>query len=149
MGCSLTKNLKEGQYALYENEIKGIDQADKEELYGLIEQEPNTRFLGSSLGVTIYRFGEKFYDSLSLVSKLGLVDAELSEIRLALDTIPNDRKLRKRADKLISKGEGLKKKLEFGNALMRTGNPLVLLDSIQTETTVDNLQGYLVNHGFF
>lgn len=149
MGCSLTKNLQEGQYALYESEIKGIDNADKEDLYGLIEQEPNTRVLGSSLGVTIYRIGRNFYDSSKVESKLVQSRNELAEIRQALDSLPNEKKLRKRADKVNSKITSLVKKLEFGNAVMRTGNPLVLLDTALTETTVGNLQGYLVNHGFF
>ena len=149
MGCSLTKNLEEGQYALYENEIRGVEKADKEELYGLLEQEPNTRFLGGSLGVSIYRFGGKFYDSIKVATKLQEDEVELEAIKLILDTIPDGKKARKRAEKLTSKIDGLKKKLEYGNAVMRTGNPLVMLDSALTKTTVDNLQGYLVNHGFF
>lgn len=149
IGCSLTKNLEEGQLALYENEIKGINKADKEDLNGLFEQEPNTRLLGSSLGVTIHRIGENFYDSSQVAGKRELAREEFLEIKLALDTLPNDKKLRKRADKLNSKIISLDKKLEFGNAVMRTGNPLMLFDSTLTETTVSNLQGYLVNHGFF
>lgn len=149
MGCSLTKNLEDGQYALYENEIIGVEKADIEDLNGLIEQEPNTRFLGGSLGVTIYQIGQKFYDSTKVASKRALVQEELSEIRLALDTLPDDTKLRKRADKLSSKIGSFEKKLEFGNALMRTGNPLVILDSLESEATVENFKGYLANHGFF
>jgi hypothetical protein len=149
MACSLTKNLEDGQYALYENEIIGVDKADKEDLSGLIEQEPNTRFLGGSIGVTIYRIGQNFYDSAKVASNRELAQKELSEIRLALDTLPDEKKLRKRSDKLVSRIEGLGKKLEFGNALMRTGNPLVLMDSIETESTVENFKGYLANHGFF
>lgn len=149
LSCSLTKDLPEGKYAVYENEIKGIEKSDKEDLYGLIEQEPNTRFLGSSLGVTIYRIGENFYDSTKVATKFDLAGEELSEIKLARDTLPDDKKLRKREEKLISKIEGLEKKLEFGNAVMRTGNQLVVLDTVETETTVNNLKGYLVNHGFF
>ncbi len=149
IGCSLTKDLREGQSALYENQIKGIDKADKDDLYGLFEQEPNTRFLGGSLGVTIHRFGKNFYDSVKVAGKLELARGEYSEIKLGLDTLPNQKKLRKRAEKLNSKIISLEKKLEFGNAVMRTGNPLVLLDSAMTETTLKNFKGYLVNHGFF
>ena len=149
MGCSLTKNLEEGQYALYNNEIKGVEKSDKEALYGLIEQEPNTRFLGSSIGVIIYRFGEKFYDSTQVADKLRQDEAELAELKILLDSIPDDKKASNRAEKLISKIEGQKKKLEYGNTIMRTGNPLAVLDSSKTKKTVDNLKGYLVNHGFF
>jgi outer membrane protein insertion porin family len=149
IGCSLTKNLKEGQYAVYENELKGIDKADKEALYGLLEQEPNTRFLGASLGVTIYRFGSRFYDSSKVANSLAESVAELNQVKLALDSLPEDNKLQKRGEKLGSKIEGLKKKLEYGNTVMRTGNDVVILDSTKTNATVNNLKGYLVNHGFF
>lgn len=149
IGCSLTKDLKDGQSALYENTIKGIDKADKEDLYGLFEQEPNTRFLGSSLGVTIYRVGENFFDSTKVASKREMANEELVAIKLALDTLPDQRKLRKRADKLNSKIISLEKKLEFGNAVMRTGNSLVVYDSTLALTTVGNFKGYLINHGFF
>lgn len=149
MGCSLTKDLKEGQYALYNNEIKGVENANKEALYNLIEQEPNTRFLGTSLGVSIYRTGKGFYDSTKIADKLIQDETELLAIKLALDSLSKEKKLRKRADKLTSRIEGFRKKLEFGNAIMRTGNPVVTLDSADIKMTVDNLQGYLINHGFF
>jgi outer membrane protein insertion porin family len=149
MSCSLTKNLKEGQYVIYESEIKGIEKADKEALYGLIEQQPNTRFLGSSPGVTIYRIGKKFYDSTKVINNREEARAELSVIRLSLDTLPDNKKMRKRAEKLTSRIESLNKKIEFGNALMRTGNPVVILDSAETKATVENLKGFLANHGFF
>lgn len=149
ISCSLTKDLPDGKYVLYENEIEGIDKSKKESLYGLIEQEPNTRFLGSSLGVTIYRIGEKFYDSTKVANKMDLAEEEVSAIVLARDTLPENIKLRKREEKLDSKIESLKKKLEFGNATMRTGNQLVVLDSTETLKTVNNINGYLVNNGFF
>jgi outer membrane protein insertion porin family len=149
IGCSLTKNLEEGQYAVYDNDIQGIRKSNKEDLYGLIEQEPNTRFLGGSLGVSIYRFGSTFYDSTKVATKRQRVSKKLAVIEATLDTLPDNKRLRKKEEKLDSKIVALDKKLEFGNALMRTGNPLVVLDSAETVTTVKNLSGYLVNHGFF
>jgi outer membrane protein insertion porin family len=149
LACSLTKNLEEGQYIVYENELTGVDQADQEDLLKLIEQEPNTRFLGTSVGVLIYRFGRNFYDSSEVAEKLTVAKQELRETALKQDSLPQDRKLRKREEKLESKVASLEKKLEFGNALMRTGNPVVILDSTLTEKTYRNMKGYLVNHGFF
>ena len=148
-GCSLTRTLDEGQYMVYENRISGIEKSNQEELSGLIEQEPNTRFLGTSIGVLIYRFGQNFYDSAKVVQKLATVNQELSRIRAQIDSVSNDLRLRKREDKLKSKVETLQNKLEYGNAFMRTGNPLVILDSALTEKTYRNMQGYLINHGFF
>ncbi len=148
-GCSLTKNLEEGQYALYENDITGVEKANKETLYGLIEQEPNTRFLGVSPGVIIYRFGAKFYDSVKVAEKLRSDERELAQLELLLDSLPDEKKAKKRVEKLETKIVGLNKKLEYGNTVMRTGNPLVIFDSTLTKTTKENLKGYLVNHGFF
>lgn len=147
--CSLTRDLEEGQYAVYENDIKGIDRSNKEDLYGLIEQEPNTRFLGGSLGVSIYRFGSRFYDSTTVANKKERAQEKLAVIQSAKDTLPENKKLLKKEEKIESKIEALDKKLEFGNAVMRTGNALVVLDSAETATTVSNLKGYLVNQGFF
>lgn len=148
-GCSLTRNLEENQYVLYENELQGIEKSDQEALYGLLDQEPNTRFLGTSLGVNIYRFGEKFYDSLKIADELGVLKMEKAEIEKSRKNNPDDRKLEKREEKLSSKIEGLTKKLDYGNALMRTGNPVTLLDSNLVEKSSKNLEAYLVNHGFF
>lgn len=149
IGCSLTKDLQEGQYVVFENKIEGIQKSQREDLYDLIEQEPNTRFLGGSLGVTLYRIGQNFYDSAKVADKLSATQEELATIRLAMDTVPDDKKLAKRASKLSSRLESLGEKLEFGNAVMRTGNPVVILDSAETNTTVNNLNGYLTNHGYF
>ncbi len=148
-GCSLTKDLQDGQYVVYENELKGVEKSNKEALYGLLEQEPNTRFLGTSVGVLIYRIGENFYDSTKVAGKMAEATSELDQIIIERDSLPENKKLRKRQEKLESKIDGLKKKLEYGNAVMRTGNPVVILDSAKTKTSVNNLRGYLVNHGFF
>ena len=147
--CSLTRNVPEDKFVVYENELKGVEKANQEQLYGLLEQEPNTRFLGTSLGVNIYRFGKKFYDSAEVAEKLADTKTELRELRAAEDTVENTRKLEKKIYKLNSKVESLNKKLEFGNGVMRTGNPAEILDEELTEKSVSNLQGYLVNHGFF
>jgi hypothetical protein len=149
LSCSITKNLQVDEYVVFENELTGVEKSDKEALLALVEQEPNTRFLGTSPGVIIYRFGEKFYDSATVVEKLELASAQLRKVTAARDTLPEDIKLRKRSEKLNSKIEGLKKKLEYGNAIMRTGNPVVVLNKTKTETSVQNIKGYLVNHGFF
>jgi len=43
--------LEEGSYVVYDNELVGVKQADADALTLLLEQEPNTRFLGTSLGI--------------------------------------------------------------------------------------------------
>ncbi|OYX11203.1 MAG: hypothetical protein B7Z16_17660, partial [Algoriphagus sp. 32-45-6] len=116
---------------------------------GLIDQEPNTRVLGTSVGVLIYRFGDRFYDRGKVNQELEEAQQELKEVNDQLDSIPSSRKLEKKEYKLTSKIQSLEKKAEFGNGLMRTGNPVVILDSALTQKTASNLKGYLINHGFF
>lgn len=147
----MTKNLKEGEYALFENELSGVEKADEEALAGLIQPETNFRIplLNVSPGVTIYRVGKSFFDSARVARKISEKEQELEEIKIQLDSLGDDRKLLKKRDKAESRIESLNHKAEFGNGLMRTGNPVALLDSSLIDRSVKNMSGYLQNNGFF
>ena len=151
VSCSLTKNIPEGEYVLYDTKIEGIKLSDEEVLTSIISQEPNTRipFSNRSLGVSIYRVGIWFYDSAKVSGKLERKQLELKQVQLERDSLPQDRRLQKRQDKLNTQIEGMEEKLEFGNLIMRTGNPVVLLDSTKTKDSAKEIEDYLVNHGFF
>jgi hypothetical protein len=141
--------LDEGAYVVYDNELVGVKQADSDALTLLLEQEPNTRFLGTSVGVMLYRFGNQFYDSSKVASKRkGTLD-KLTLLQSTKDSTSNELAYKRKEEKLKLRLESLDKKLEFGNTLMRTGNPVVLLDSNLVEKSIKNMRGYLVNHGFF
>tara|TARA_R110002020_G_scaffold215346_3_gene422518 strand:+ start:4121 stop:6499 length:2379 start_codon:yes stop_codon:yes gene_type:complete len=148
--CSLSKNLPEGKYVLENNKVEGIEKANKLDIEGLFIQEPNTKIplTNSSLGVSIYRFGKAFYDSAKVSRKLDAKSAELLEVKADLNENPDNRKLIKKRDKLQSRIEDLEKMLEYGNFLMRTGNPVTILDSTKTEKTVTEIDNYLYNKGF-
>lgn len=148
--CSMSKNLPEGKYVLENNVLEGIEKANRLDIEGLFIQEPNTRIplTNSSLGVSIYRLGKSFYDSAKVSRKLDTKNAELLEVKALLDENPDNRKLIKKRDKLQSRTEDLKKMLEYGNFLMRTGNPVTVLDSTETEKTVTEIDNYLYNKGF-
>lgn len=151
MSCSLTKKLQENEYALFEAEIEGVEKANEEELAGLNQLEPNLRIpiINRSPGVSVYRIGQMFYDSTEVKEKRKAKQEELDDINAALDTLGNDRKLLNRAEKLRSQISNLEEKEEFGNSLMRTGNPVTKLDTTKIETSINNMEGYLKNHGFF
>ncbi|WP_087939758.1 translocation and assembly module lipoprotein TamL [Algoriphagus faecimaris] len=151
LGCSLTKRLQENEYALFEVEIKGVEKSDEEALAGLNQLEPNFRIplINRSPGVSIYRIGQSFYDSAKVQKNLNEKKEELEEVNAALDTLGRDRQLIKRADKLRSRIESLEEKEEFGNSLMRTGNPVTILDTTRIESSLRNMEGYLKNNGFF
>lgn len=134
---------------VYDNELVGVKQADGDALTQLFEQEPNTRFLGTSLGVMLYRFGNQFYDSSKVASKRKATSEQLLALQSTKDSVGTELSYKRKEEKLKLRLESLDKKLEFGNTLMRTGNPVVLLDSSLVEKSRKNMKGYLINHGFF
>ena len=134
---------------VYDNELVGVNQADADALTLLLEQEPNTRFLGTSVGVMLYRFGNQFYDSSKVASKRKVTSDQLIALQSTKDSAGNELIYKRKEEKLKLRLEGLDKKLEYGNTLMRTGNPVVLLDSSLVEKSRKNMMGYLINHGFF
>jgi outer membrane protein insertion porin family len=145
----LTRNLEEGSYVVYDNELVGVKQADADALTLLFEQEPNTRFLGTSVGVMLYRFGNQFYDSSKVADNRKETYDRLISLQSKRDSVENELIYKRKEEKLKLRLEGLDKKLEYGNTLMRTGNPVVLLDSSLVEKSRKNMKGYLINHGFF
>ena len=145
----MTRNLEECDYVVYDNELVGLDKSDAEALQQLLEQEPNTRILGGSFGVMLYRIGNQFYDSSKVATKRTKVVDELNALQLDNEVQSNELSYKRKVENLKIKLEGLEKILEYGNALMRTGNPVVLLDSNLVEKSRKNMKGYLVNHGFF
>jgi hypothetical protein len=141
--------LGEDDYVVYDNELVGLSLADPEALQQLIEQEPNTRILGGSFGVMLYRIGNQFYDSSKVAAKRKKVVDELESLQSYDETQQGELPYKRKVENSKIKLEGLDKKIEYGNALMRTGNPVVLLDSSLVEKSSKNMKGYLVNHGFF
>lgn len=153
--CSLTKNVPEGKYVLYDNDLSGTDLSDKNELLELTRQNPNIRIplLNSSLGVTVYRLGVPFYDSAKVLAKLEEKEAIEEDLITAQESLEKDskewRKNRKKIEKKETQIENLEEKQEFGNFLMRTGNPVVILDSAEIKKTIDQQKNFLINNGFF
>lgn len=145
----MNRNLGEDDYVVYDNELIGLSLADPEALQQLIEQEPNTRILGGSFGVMLYRIGNQFYDSSKVAAKRKKVIDELESLQSYDEAQQGELSYKRKVENSKIKLEGLDKKIEYGNALMQTGNPVVLLDSSLVEKSSKNMKGYLVNHGFF
>jgi hypothetical protein len=141
--------LEEGENVVYDNELVGINQADADALQQLLEQEPNTRILGTSPGVMLYRLGSQFYDSSKVAAKRQKVIDQLNTLQLNKEEQSSELAYKRKGGNLKLKLEGLDKKIEYGNTLMRTGNPVVILDSNLVEKSSKNMKGYLINHGFF
>ena len=141
--------MEEDDYVVYNNELVGINIADADALQQLLEQEPNTRILGGSFGVMLYRIGNQFYDSSKVAAKRKKVIDELEALQSNDAAQPSELSYKRKVENLKIKLESFDKILEYGNALMRTGNPVVILDSSLVEKSRKNMKGYLINHGFF
>lgn len=150
-GCSLTRDLKEGEHLLYDVDLKGIEKSNTEAIRNLVQQIPNTRIplLNISPGVMVYEFGEYLYDSSKLISKKEGHELEVKAILASMEEESTTRKKTKRLKKLENHIDALDKKLEFGNWFMRTGNPKVIYDSIKTFQSERQIYYYLQNNGFF
>ena len=149
--CSLIKGLQENQYLVYDVDVKGIKKSKGEEIRDLIVQKPNTRipFTNFSPGVFIYNIGAIHYDSLSLAERKQSFEEERIQLEQSLIENPDQRKLERRYAKVNSRIETLEKKLNYGNWFMRTGNQVVIYDSLKTNDSKLQIEAYLANHGFF
>jgi hypothetical protein len=74
---------------------------------------------------------------------------QLNTLQLNKEEQSSELAYKRKGENLKIKLESLDKKIEYGNTLMRTGNPVVILDSNLVEKSSKNMKGYLVNHGFF
>ncbi|WP_446685324.1 translocation and assembly module lipoprotein TamL [Fontibacter flavus] len=150
--CSLTKGLKEGEYLLYDIEIKGAKKVPKSDLQDLARQSPNTRipFLNTSVGVSVYRFGEWTFDRSKVVDKMKDYEQEKEKLLSKETEVEELSKLdRKRLNRINSNLTSLERKLEYGNFFMRTGNPRVIYDSAKTEESSRQITFFLYNNGYF
>jgi hypothetical protein len=84
-----------------------------------------------------------------VASKRKVTSEQLIALQSTKDSVGNELNYKQKEEKLKLRLESLDNKLEFGNTLMRTGNPVVLLDSSLVEKSRKNMKGYLINHGFF
>jgi len=149
-GCSLTRNLPEDHYIVYDVAVNGIKSSDSDAVKNLIQQKPNTRIplFNFSPGVFLYQIGQLTYEKEKLTAKKDIWDQERKELLGRIEERTN-RKLVRRYNKVISNLATLDKKITYGNWFMRTGNPRILYDSIKTAESVRQIEFYLKNNGFF
>ncbi len=147
----MTRSLREGQYLVYDVETRGVDRSNAETIRSNIQQKPNTRIplLNISPGVILYKIGQVPYDSAHIAERLVTWEKEKQAIDTQMEAQGDSPKLNRRLGKVVSHISRLERKLEYGNWFMRTGNPLVIYDSLKTEESRQQILAYLVNYGFF
>ncbi|MDB5233326.1 MAG: hypothetical protein JWR44_319 [Hymenobacter sp.] len=143
--CSPFNLLRPGQRLLSRVEIKGVEQADKERLTALAQQQPNTHFPLPKLA--IYQLGHSFYDSARLQNKLRNLQIDYAARLKAAgtDSAQLGKLLARRERKVNRKQLALDK----GNAIMRLGEAPVVYDSALTHKSVEQMTTFLHSQGFF
>ncbi|WP_400190864.1 BamA/TamA family outer membrane protein [Hymenobacter sp. B81] len=145
VACSPLRLLGPRQRLLTDVQLRGVQQADEEQLQTLFRQRPNDNFPLPKLA--IYNLGYTFYNPERLQQKLDTTRTEFSRrIQAAgTDSVAVGRLLQKRERRT----QRLQAALDKGNAIMRLGDPPVIYDSALTRVTAGQIGIFLRAKGFF
>lgn len=143
-----TRLLKNDQYLLRKQKIKGTQKISKESLERLYRQEPNRKLplVPFAPYVWLYEWGSNNYDLEKIRAKRQKITEKFEKKIAAAKT---EKKKLKLEEKLRDKMAKLDRVVEEGNMLMRWGEPLAVLDSSTIEATTEQMQLFLKTNGFF
>ncbi|WP_051313097.1 BamA/TamA family outer membrane protein [Sporocytophaga myxococcoides] len=145
--CSPTKQLKENEYLLYRQTIKGNRKIPYDDLSVYYKQIPNRKFLGTTPYVAIYYLGKRNYDSLKTANKRDSIAKKYDQ---KIEAAQKPKKRRRLEDRKEKRLEVLNKNLKDGNWLMRVpGEKPVIYDSAQMNLTEKQMKYYLHSQGYF
>lgn len=148
-GCVGTKQFKEGKYVLYKQKTIAPKAVNNEELRQQLTQKRNRRLFGLPIFyyAAIYNQGLRRYDSAKYEAQKEIITKKYqSKIDRHKGKVRKINKLRTKYESKIAKQDNI---LKNGNLFMRWGEPLVYLDSAQTELSVNNIDSYLHSKGWF
>lgn len=150
-GCLGTKHLQENQLLLAEQEIKGNEVISSSALDDFYRQEPNIRFplIPWAPYVSLYYLGENFYDKEKIRRKRNELEERYNEKIQEAEEAGRDTRAERLREKKRDKIESQNKKLDEGNLLMRTGEPIVVYDSSLIKETARQMEQFLHSKGFF
>lgn len=133
--CNAVKHLKEGQYLLTDNEIT-VDGEEPEDsrVYSILSQQPNPKVLGIPFGLHIYNLADPIPDS---TYQKWLAKNPKRQERLAR------RLSQKQVDELGNSYVG------FNEWLQKSGDAPVIIDPEKTEKSLERLEKYYYNKGWF
>ena len=147
--CNINKHLKENEFLLQKNTIKQNGTSiDKSDLEAFIRQKPNRKIL------KLIRFNLWLYNQVDQQKMLKKKD----ERNLKLDRI-NAKRIKKnnrKNEKRQAKGKSIKQpnlknkeKSTFRESILEAGEPPVILDSLLTRITKNQLQKFVFSKGYF
>ncbi|OIN61093.1 translocation and assembly module lipoprotein TamL [Arsenicibacter rosenii] len=149
-GCISNRSVRNGEYLLYGQTIRGNRSIPTEELEALLPQKPNRRIL--RLPVTpalwFYELGLKSYNREAAVKEL---EAKTTEFEQQSQQLTNDPKALKKLNRRFGrKAKKLRRTIEEGNGLMRNlGEPPSYFYPRDGQANAVKIQKYLFNNGFF
>jgi len=149
-GCLGTKYLKQDEYLIYNQKIKGNDETSKEKLTEFYKQKKNRRIplLNLSPWVYFYQWGMKSYEIDKLNQKKEETSRKFDE-RIAEYNTLKPRKAGRLTEKKTKKLDKIDRTINEGNFFMRLGEPLAIYDEMLAEATLEQINTYLNTQGFF
>ncbi|TJY36482.1 translocation and assembly module lipoprotein TamL [Pontimicrobium aquaticum] len=133
--CNVVKRVGESEHLLTQTSVIVNDKkTSSENINNLINQRPNNKLLGFPLRLHIYNLARPNIDSI-LNEKIYNNPKKLN------------RKIRRLSKKQLDKDIESRKKLN--NWLKKTGEPPMILDSLKTERSKNNLSRYFFANGWF
>lgn len=143
-----TKYLGPNEKILVRQKLQGEKRLSQIDIYSLLEQSPNDRFLGLpiSLEVHLYYWGLKHHDTISYTKQIERVSGKYSRKIGRTEKPKKVSRLKSSQERKINRW---KRKINEGNWRMRQGKPLAVFDSSKHSRSVDNYDQVLMNQGFF
>jgi len=147
--CYPTRLVKENQYLVYSQSIKGNKAISNDKLTSLFKQKTNRRLLGTPIMLQLYAYqvGSKRYDKSKIEEEIR-VKNEKYDKKIASET--NEKKIKTLKTRKKKKIDKLNTMLEDGNWIMRNlGSKPIFIDSSLIIQTQSQIELYLTTKGFF
>lgn len=150
-GCVGTRYLEEGEYLLYDQEIKGANKVSEDALSEFYRQEPNRRFplIPFAPYVWVYQLGLRNYDKEELQKEKEETIEKYDQRIAEAENEGKEVKVKRLQEKKEKKVSKIERSLEEGNLLMRWGEPLAIYDSSLAATTRAQMESFLQTKGYF
>ena len=145
--CLGTRYLEPGERILFKQKVKRDGSVNNSEVSGLLEQQPNARFLflPIALEAHLYESGLKNFDTAYYRSEIRGINAKYDKKISKTKKEKKIARLNASREKKISKWE---RTLNEGNWRMRIGAPLAVFDSAKHFRSQSKLTQYQINNGY-
>ncbi|MFD2933709.1 translocation and assembly module lipoprotein TamL [Spirosoma flavum] len=149
-GCLSSKQLRNNEYILTSQTVRGNHAILSENLTSLIPQKPNRRLLGLPITTQLwlYQLGQRRYDREAALRELQTQTNEFEQqSQLAANQPKELKKLNRRYGRQLKR---LRQKAEEGNWVMRNlGEPPSYFSEKDAKANAVKMQKYLSDRGFF